>query len=65
MISDNMASVNFMAVPANTYNVPTGSGSGGWNFSDIRRLNIFINNYQKVNASDAVKNLYLGEVYFF
>lgn len=65
VISDNMASVNFMAVPANTYNVPTASGSGGWNFSDIRRLNIFINNYQKVNASDAVKNLYLGEVYFF
>src|SRR5690606_25281462 len=65
VISDNMAAVSFMSVPANTYTVPTSSGSGGWNFSNIRRLNIFINNYNRVNASDAVKNPHLGEVYFF
>lgn len=65
VITDNMAPLNFSTVAANTYAVPTNSGSGGWNFSNIRALNIFLDNYGKAKVSDAVKKVYLAEVYFF
>ncbi|MFV0605786.1 MAG: RagB/SusD family nutrient uptake outer membrane protein [Niabella sp.] len=64
-ITDNFAPESYARVPAGQYNAPTSSGSGGWNFSNIRQLNIFLDNYNKANASQAVKNLYLSEVYFF
>jgi hypothetical protein len=65
VISDNLAPLTFSSVAANTYTTPTAAGSGGWNFSNIRRLNIFLDNYNRANVSDAVKHLYLAEVYFF
>ncbi|WP_346239190.1 RagB/SusD family nutrient uptake outer membrane protein [Niabella insulamsoli] len=65
IITDNLVPVSFSPVAANTYTVPTASGSGGWNFANIRRLNIFLDNYNKANVTDEVKKLYLAEVYFF
>jgi hypothetical protein len=44
------------------------TGEAGYNkgaFANIRAENIFIENYQRADASDAVKERYLGEVLFF
>lgn len=65
VITDNLVPNSYSPVAANTYAVPTSSGSGGWNFSNIRKLNIFLDNYNKANASDEIKRLYLAEIYFF
>lgn len=65
VITDNFAPLSFSTVAANTYAVPASSGSGGWDFSNIRKLNIFLDNYNKAKVSDDVKKLYLAEVYFF
>lgn len=41
--------------------------SGTWNtgFNNIRRVNYFLENYDKVGARDAASNQYIGEGYFF
>ncbi|MCH5598296.1 hypothetical protein [Niabella ginsengisoli] len=64
VITDNLIPNSYSTVAANTYTVPTLSGSGGWNFSNIRVLNIFLDNYNKATVSDDIKHLYLAEVYF-
>lgn len=67
VISDNAAPNTYSKVAANQYNAHlTGaSGSGGWNFSNIRALNYFLDNYQKAPVAQADKDKYLGEIYFF
>jgi hypothetical protein len=41
--------------------------SGAWNnsFTQIRRANFFLDNYQKVNPRDLAANHFIGEGYFF
>jgi len=65
--SDNGAPNTYLKIPANQYiaYISGGSGTGGWNWTNIRKLNIFLENYQRANATQAVKNVYAGEVLFF
>lgn len=67
VISDNAASNPYSSVAADQYiNYITGaSGSGGWDFSDIRSENYFLANYKQVNIPDAERNVFAGEVLFF
>jgi starch-binding outer membrane protein, SusD/RagB family len=67
VISDNAAPNAYSRVSANQYNshLTGASGSGGWNFSNIRALNYFIDNYEKAPISQQEKEKYLGEIYLF
>lgn len=66
-ITDNAAPSSYSKVAANQYvaYLTGGSGSGGYNFTNIRTLNFFLDNYQKVQIPLATKQIYAGEVYFF
>lgn len=66
-ITDNAAPLNYSTVAANQFIGYTkdGSGSDGWNFSNIRTLNYFLDNYQKAQLTDSIKHIYAGEIYFF
>ena len=46
-----------------TRTVP-GSGAG-WDFSDIRSVNFFLENYSTVESDPSEYNHYVGEIYFF
>ncbi|RPH30322.1 MAG: RagB/SusD family nutrient uptake outer membrane protein [Bacteroidales bacterium] len=67
VMSDNASPNTYLRIPANEYiaYISGGSGSGKWNFSHIRRLNYFLENYQRVNIPAAKRNVYLGEILFF
>lgn len=41
------------------------ASGGGWSFSNIRRINYFLENYQKCEDDFANWKHYLGEAYFF
>ncbi|MHA7109286.1 RagB/SusD family nutrient uptake outer membrane protein [Sunxiuqinia elliptica] len=66
-ITDNAAPQNYKKVAANEYigYITGASGSGGWNFSDIRRLNYFLDNYNRGDIEFDKIKAYLGEVYYF
>jgi len=68
--SDNMESIPVNKIVANELSVPaTGSSSegigAGWNWSFLRQVNYFLENYQKADAPVAVKNHYAGVAKFF
>ncbi|WP_200976038.1 RagB/SusD family nutrient uptake outer membrane protein [Echinicola sp. 20G] len=67
VISDNGAPQTYSKVAADQYNghISGGSGSGGWNWSNIRDLNYFLDNYQRGDVATEVRNVYAGEIYFF
>lgn len=67
IITDNAAPNSFSRVSANQYTAYlTGTSAGiGYNFRNIRTLNIFIQNYNRVQIDQNKKNQYLGEVLFF
>lgn len=67
VITDNGAPLTYSKVAANEYNayLSGGSGSGGWNFNNIRTLNFFLDHYQHAAVSDSIKHIYAGEIYFF
>jgi len=67
IITDNGAPNSYARVAANEYtgHVTGGSGSGGWNWENIRKLNYFLENYQRGNIAPEVRNVYAGEVLFF
>jgi len=67
VITDNAAPLSYSKVAANEYNtyLSGGSGSGGWNFNNLRTLNFFLDHYQHANISDSIKHVYAGEIYFF
>ncbi|WP_433895827.1 RagB/SusD family nutrient uptake outer membrane protein [Sphingobacterium mizutaii] len=62
--SDNLMPLN----PANQIKgnriVPVASGSGGWSWGNLRKVNYFIENYHKV-GSQAAKDKYSGIARFF
>lgn len=65
LITDNSASLDYEIIPAGQYIVPTPGGSGGWNWVNIRRLNYFLDNYNRVNINESIKKIYAGEIMFF
>ncbi|HVW62506.1 MAG TPA: RagB/SusD family nutrient uptake outer membrane protein, partial [Puia sp.] len=67
VITDNGAPLTYSKVAANEYNayLSGGSGSGGWNFNNIRTLNFFLDHYQHAAVSDSIRHIYAGEIYFF
>ncbi|MGV6943494.1 RagB/SusD family nutrient uptake outer membrane protein [Sphingobacterium kyonggiense] len=62
--SDNLMPLN----PANQIKgnriVPVASGSGGWSWGNLRKINYFLENYHKV-GSQAAKDKYSGIARFF
>ncbi|CCH02080.1 hypothetical protein FAES_4080 [Fibrella aestuarina BUZ 2] len=67
VITDNAAPLTYSKVGTDEYisHISGGQKSGGWNFDNIRRLNIFLDNYRKAAVPTATANKYLGEVLFF
>lgn len=72
MFSDNAASTRYntsASLPTwhtDKYTVPTSvSSTHGWYWNEMRRINYFLNNYEKANLPDEVKETYAGEVLFF
>lgn len=46
--------------------VPTGaSADNGWNWENLRKVNFFLNRYERADLSQEQKNTYGGEAYFF
>lgn len=70
-MSDNFATMDggqswASAVAAGIENIPNGTTRYcGWNWSLLRRINEFVENYDRVNATTEMKNKYLGEALFF
>lgn len=63
--SDDKAPQAINSFLAGTYTVPPSAQGTDWNFSFIRSCNFFLANYAKADASDSVKNEYVGETLFF
>ena len=72
--SDNYERNPFNHVVAGQTTVPTSAsqadwetnaGSAGWNWSYLRRVNYFLQQYKKANAPDGIKNHYAGVDRFF
>ncbi|TBW27100.1 RagB/SusD family nutrient uptake outer membrane protein [Gramella sp. KN1008] len=66
---DDAASDNILGVSAaerlrGARIVPTERGSGGWSWGDLRKLNYFLENYDRVNDADA-RAKYSGIAKFF
>ena len=62
--SDNILGVSAASRIEGTRTVPTDRGSGGWSWSNLRRINYFLENYSKVEDADA-KAKYSGIARFF
>lgn len=67
VITDNAAPNSYSKVAADEYiGYLTGSsGSGGWNFDNIRTLNYFLDNFRRGNVPTETQNMYGGEILFF
>jgi starch-binding outer membrane protein, SusD/RagB family len=67
VITDNAAPNSYSKVAANQYinYLSAGSGSGGWNFVNLRTINLFLQNFRRTKIPTNIQNIYGGEVYFF
>lgn len=67
VITDNAAPLTYSKVGTNEYNayLSAQAGSNGWDFTGIKQLNFFLDNYKRAELSADVANKYLGEIYFF
>jgi len=67
LVTDNAVTTNYSTVTNNDYIAYlTGkSGSGGWNWENLRHINYFLNNYKKTSVPEADYAIYLGEINFF
>ena len=45
--------------------IPTGAGSGGWSWTNLRTINFFLQRYQRSNLPAQKLEQYAGEAYFF
>jgi len=61
--SDNLAAASADTRLMGNFTVATANGR--WDYSDIRAVNIFFANYQKVDATTEQISQYLGEAHFF
>lgn len=70
-MSDNFATIDVgqswaSTIAAGRENVPTGNTNySSWAWGILRRINVFVQNYNNVNADEKIKNRYLGEALFF
>ena len=71
-MSDNFATMDASqtwasAVAAGIETVTSGTGTSyvSWNWTLLRRINVFMANYDKVNAEESAKLPYVGEALFF
>lgn len=70
-MSDNYASLDAnqtwaSTVAAGIENVPNGNTNYGcWSWTLLRRINVFLENYQRASGVEAIKNRYAGEALFF
>lgn len=70
-MSDNFATMDgsqiwASAIAAGLENQPGGNTNyGGWVWSLLRRINVFMANYDKVVAEESAKKPYVGEALFF
>lgn len=70
-MSDNFASMDAYqtwasAVAAGIENQPSGSTNYvAWSWTLLRRINVFLANYDKVQAEESAKKPYVGEALFF
>lgn len=64
-ISDNTATYEYQKIPAGEYIITTASGSGKWSWSSMRRLNYFLDNYNRAGIDESKKHIYAGEILFF
>lgn len=62
--SDNLMPLSPAARVRGSRVVPVGRGSGGWNWSNLRKINYFLGNYHKVK-DDAAKAKFGGIARFF
>lgn len=60
-VSDNYAPATYNDVAAGLHTASTGT----WDWSYLRKLNIFLDNYSKVPIEQSIKDEYAGEVRFF
>src|SRR6185312_15473485 len=67
VITDNAAPNSYSKVASNQYisYLSGGSGSGGWNFVNLRTINLFLQNFRRTRIPTQIQNIYGGEVYFF
>lgn len=67
VITDNAAPSSYSKVAADEYidYLKGSSGSGGWNFENIRTLNYFLANFRRGNIPTQTQNMYGGEILFF
>ncbi|WP_091378375.1 RagB/SusD family nutrient uptake outer membrane protein [Mucilaginibacter mallensis] len=63
--SDNYDSNPFNKVVAGQLILPITASSAGWTWTYLTDVNYFLQNYQKANASQAIKNHYVGVARFF
>jgi len=63
--SDNYENNPFNKVVAGQLTLPTSASQAGWTWTYLHQVNYFLQNYQKANASQAVKNHYVGIARFF
>ncbi len=63
--SDNYENNPFNKVVAGQLPLPTSASQAGWTWTYLRQVNYFLQNYQKANASEAVKSHYVGVARFF
>ncbi|PSL24033.1 RagB/SusD family nutrient uptake outer membrane protein [Chitinophaga ginsengisoli] len=61
--SDNQVPLDADDFLYGSYVVPV--SGGGWDWSQIRGCNYFLQRYQRANADDATKNKYVAEIRFF
>ncbi|MEL7833827.1 RagB/SusD family nutrient uptake outer membrane protein [Fodinibius sp. Rm-B-1B1-1] len=62
--SDNILGVSASARVEGSRTVPTNRGSGGWSWENLRKINYFLENYDRVDNADA-KAKYSGIARFF
>lgn len=67
IITDNAAPLSYSKVAAGEYiaYLSGTSSSIGYDFKNVRSLNIFLENYDRAEIDESIKNAYLGEVLFF
>lgn len=70
-MSDNFASIDkdhtwAAAISAGIENIPLNDPSyGSWSWTLLRRINVFLENYDRVQAEESAKLPYVGEALFF
>lgn len=61
--SDNMIAMDYNTALNGERTVP--ASGGGWDWAELRNINYFLQNYQRVEGSPEEINTYLGEALFF